>query len=229
MGQKTYAIGDIHGQFNLLGRALAKINERTQEGTMPHTVVFLGDYVDRGLQSSNVVGRLRMGPQGAAKWVCLQGNHEVFMINTVKYGKGTNMWLSNGGNVTLLGYGAKAGMSAKEAIKLVPKEDIDWMMGLPILHADKYRVYVHAWIDRDLSLYEQRPNRVQWELWPTGDDGDYNGLHIVHGHEQQDEGNPLLLDGRTNLDTGAYYTGVLYIGVFDDDVPGGPVGLMRIT
>lgn len=227
MGDKTYVIGDIHGQFNLLGQALRKIKEQTQDGSRPHTVVFLGDYVDRGLQSSNVVGRLRMGPQGAAKWICLQGNHEVMMINTVKYGKGQQMWLSNGGNVTLLGYGAKPGMSVKEAVALVPKEDIEWMMGLPILHADKHRVYVHAWIDRDESLHYQRPNRVQWELWGAGDEDDYNGLHIVHGHEQVDDG-PLLLQGRSNFDTGAYYTGRLVVGIFDDTVPGGPVGFIEV-
>lgn len=227
MGNKTYAIGDIHGQFDLLGRALAKIKEQTQDGSKPHTVVFLGDYIDRGRKSSNVVGRLRMGPSGAAKWVCIQGNHEAMMINTIKYGKGASMWLANGGNATLLGYGAMAGMSMKEAAEYVIKADLDWMMSLPILHADRHRVYVHAYIDRDRSLYQQRPNRVQWELWPSGDDGDYNGLHIVHGHEQREDG-PLLLDGRTNLDTGAYYTGRLCVGVFDDEVPGGPIGIFEI-
>lgn len=228
MGQKTYVIGDIHGQFELLKIALKRVYEQTQEGSMPHTIVFLGDYVDRGRDSWRVVDRLMQGSmKKSGKWIFIQGNHEVMMINSVKYGKNASMWLSNGGVQTLLGYGAKDKMPIKEAMSLVPTSHINWMLGLPILHVDKHRVYVHAWIDRDVMLYHQRPSRVQWELWSADDDAPYGDLHIVHGHEQIEDG-PVLLDGRTNLDTGAYYTGRLVVGVFDDDVPGGPIGLMEV-
>ncbi len=71
----TYAIADLHGRLDLLNGALAAINERA---TLPATLVMLGDYVDRGPQSREIIERLMAGadPRGPAHLICLRGNHE---------------------------------------------------------------------------------------------------------------------------------------------------------
>ena len=66
-----------------------------------------------------------------------------------------------------------------------------------------------------------------WKRYPKGFSDGYGERHVVHGHDNFPEG-PLLLQGRTNLDTLAWRTGRLVIGVFDDDRPGGPVDFIEV-
>jgi len=74
---------------------------------------------------------------------------------------------------------------------------------------------------------QQSEATLLWKRYPKGFPGGFGGLHVVHGHDNSPEG-PLLYEGRTNLDTLAWRTGRLVIGVFDDDRPGGPVDFMVI-
>ena len=60
-----------------------------------------------------------------------------------------------------------------------------------------------------------------------GNPDGFGDRHVVHGHDNDPEG-PLLYPGRTNLDTAAWRTGRLTVGIFDDDRPGGPVDLIEV-
>ena len=77
MMSKTYAIADLHGRLDLLEMALARITERAK---LPATLVTLGDYIDRGPDSRQIIERL-MGGLGRNGWrlICLKGNHEDIM------------------------------------------------------------------------------------------------------------------------------------------------------
>ena len=73
MTQPIYAIGDIHGQLEMLEEALARIEA---DGGPEARVVFLGDYVDRGPESRGVIELLSQGLAAGRNWTCLLGNHD---------------------------------------------------------------------------------------------------------------------------------------------------------
>lgn len=210
---KTYVIGDLHGQFDLMQQALAEIERSRHSGG---TVVFLGDYVDRGPQSKQVVERLMQGPPAGWRWVCLKGNHEDMMAETIG-GPDEGWWLGNGGDATVASYGGD-----------IPREHLEWCRSLPMMHQDKHRVYVHAGVEpsRPLTEMEQGESVLLWMRYPENCDVECD-KHVVHGHTPFRDG-PVLMAGRTNLDTGAVFFGRLVVGVFDDDKPGGPAGLITI-
>lgn len=218
----TFAIGDLHGRFDLLQAALAAIETRAAGGT----VVFLGDYVDRGPQSRQIIERLMAGPRAGWTWVCLKGNHEDLMAHAMAFPLiQMRLWASNGGLATLRSYGELDPENPDP--RLVPDEHVEWFMSLPLMHVDLNRVYVHAAVDRWRPLHRQRESALLWELYPDDDEGGHGDFHIVHGHHQHAEG-PMLKRDRTNLDTFAWRTGRLVVGVFEDDQPGGPVDLIEI-
>ena len=94
-------------------------------------------------------------------------------------------------------------------------------------HVDAHRLYVHAGVDAGIPLEMQSEKTLLWKRYPKHDASGFGGLHVVHGHDNDPEG-PLLYEGRTNLDTAAWKTGRLTVGVFDDDRPGGPVDLIVV-
>lgn len=222
MRRLVFAIGDIHGRLDLFERALRAIADY---GADAHkSAVFLGDYVDRGPQSAGVVSRLmRLAGPG---FVCLKGNHEAMMVEALRPGGGRlDFWLSNGGAETLESYGGAGG---------VPDEQLIWLDRLPLWWADPHRYYVHAGVEPHLAMEDQDEAALLWirdrflmapaEALPR---------HIVHGHtprwrEKRDPAQPELLPQRTNLDTGAWMTGVLSVGVFDEAIPGGPIEVLSI-
>ncbi|PDS97494.1 hypothetical protein CO659_12560 [Rhizobium sp. S9] len=220
---KTYIIADLHGRHDLLVAAIERIEQSSHSGG---TIVFTGDYVDRGPQSRQIIETLMAGPQTPGwKWVCLRGNHEEIMMAGC-LGM-LHWWLPNGGGATLMSYGAKAGGNAMDAAALVPDEHLQWMRSLPVIHTDKHRLFVHAGVQAGIPLEQQDEQKNTWMLYPDGAEDGYGDLHVVHGHHQHEEG-PLLFAGRSNFDTLAWYTGGLVIGVFDDDVPGGPISTIEI-
>lgn len=221
---KTYAIADLHGRLDLLEMAVAKIAAHAE---LPATVVTLGDYVDRGPHSRHVIERLMRGLNHEGwRLICLKGNHEDIMWQTcLGIVPDCDWWLTNGGSATLISYGQNQGEEAD--VTVVPDEHLRWIEQLPLMHVDKHHVFVHAGVDQNLPFDEQDPQDVIWKIYDDWDEGGYGQRHIVHGHHQHANG-PILKKNRTNLDTFAWYTGRLVIGVFDDDAPGGPLEIMEV-
>ena len=226
----TYAIGDVHGRLDLLHAALDAI-ARHGRGR-PTRLVFLGDYVDRGPDSRGVVNLL-MHLQRQANAICLKGNHEQLMVQAVTVAERGLMerWLEFGGDATLKSYGLRPGEPPGEAI---PRAHIGWMSGLPLTTADPHRIFVHAGLAPRTAVHRQKEQSCLWirEAFLRARPRDFEA-HVVHGHTPIWEGKteaaePELLDHRTNLDTGAFATGTLHVGVFDSEVPGGPVELLKV-
>jgi len=134
-------------------------------------------------------------------------------------------WLTNGGNAALISYGQQIGDEAD--VTVIPDELLRWIEQLPLMHVDEHRIFVHAGVDPNFSLDEQDPQDVVWKIYDDYDNSGYGQRHVVHGHDQHANG-PILKKNRTNLDTFAWYTGRLAIGVFDDDTPGGPLEILEI-
>jgi serine/threonine protein phosphatase 1 len=202
----TYAIGDIHGRLDLLERAFDLIDAHA--GMRRFQVVCLGDYVDRGPDSRGVIDVLRRKAAGP-RLTCLKGNHETMMLEALEEGE-WSVWLDNGGDETLASYPDG-----------VPAEHLDWLRDLPICARDADRLYVHAGFMPGASLADQGEEACLWirGRFLNAEADDLPG-HVVHGHTPKHPGKldmaqPERLPHRTNLDTGACWTGVLSIGVFE--------------
>lgn len=231
--RKTYAVGDIHGRFDLLCKAIDMIE--ADAGDDGGTFITLGDMIDRGPNAAGVIELLMRGPQKPNwKWVHIQGNHEAMMLECLRNPHKLKWWLRNGGTQTLLSFGYTDG-DPLIPIK-VPEKVLEWLSGLPVFHRDDQRIFVHAGVPLDKEPEETKAEILQWMLYDHDDyeryegasyevDGPHSsGKHIVHGHHQHLM-NPLKRDHRTNLDSFAWYSGRLAIGVFDGSQPG-PIKIM---
>lgn len=208
---KTFAIADLHGRFDLLEAGLAAIEAAAEAGT----VVFTGDYVDRGPESSRIVDRLMAGPQRPGwTWICLKGNHEEMMVGGLRGLSVRSMWLANGGEETLASYPGG-----------VPDAHIQWLDALPLIHRDRHRIFVHAGVDDTKPIAQQSASTLLWMR--TDRDYFHPEGYVVHGHMPNTDG-PLILSGRADLDTLAVRTGRLVIGVFEDALPGAPIELITV-
>jgi serine/threonine protein phosphatase 1 len=213
----TYVIPDIHGRDDLLGDALAAIS--THSPGDAGLVVTIGDYVDKGPDSRQVIDRLRSGIGEGRRLVALKGNHDAMMAQALRDPPKMVSWLEKGGTAALASYGGDPAA--------VPQAHIDWLDQLSLMHIDAHRLYVHAGVDPAVPLDRQDQVTLLCKRYSKGYPDGYGELHVVHGHDNFPEG-PLLYSGRTNLDTLAWRTGRLVIGIFDDDRPGGPVDLIVI-
>jgi len=213
----TYVIPDIHGRYDLLCYGLAEIAARAAGKTS--VIVAIGDYVDKGPDSRAVIDRLLSGVGEGFSLVALKGNHDAMMVDALRDPAKMAAWIAKGGDAALASYGGDP--------TAVPQTHIDWLDGLRLMHSDAHRLYVHAGVDPELPLDRQSEETLLWKRYPTGYAGGFGNLHVVHGHDNDPEG-PLLYEGRTNLDTLAWRTGRLTIGIFDDDRPGGPVDFIVI-
>ena len=226
MASLTYAIADLHGSFDLLERALETI-ERHGASASSRTIVFLGDYVDRGPQSREIVERLTAGAPPSWKWICLRGNHEEMMLTCLVGKADLRWWINNGGGATLLSYGHPPEGAFRPEV--VPVAHLRWIQDRPVFYADTHRLFVHAGADPSLPLEQQDDRTLLWMRYPSRlMDLGWRDKHIVHGHDPFEDG-PVLLKHRTDLDTLAWRTGRLVIGVFDDHKSGGPIELIEIN
>jgi serine/threonine protein phosphatase 1 len=217
----TYVIPDIHGRYDLLNEGLIEI--AAHSGGTAGVIVTIGDYVDKGPQSKEVIDRMLSGvAQGWRQgWrsIALKGNHDDMMVEALRDPAKMSAWIAKGGDTALASYGGDAAA--------VPQTHIAWLDGLPLMHLDNHRVYVHAGVDPEIPLNQQSEATLLWKRYPKGFPGGHGELHVVHGHDNFPEG-PLLYEGRSNLDTLAWRTGRLVIGIFDDGRPGGPVDFIEL-
>jgi serine/threonine protein phosphatase 1 len=213
----TYVIPDIHGRYDLLDEALASIAARP--GGEAGVIVTIGDYVDKGPDSKAVVDRLLSGVDAGWSLIALKGNHDALMVEALRDRSKMAAWLVKGGDAALASYGGDPAA--------VPPSHIAWLDQLRLMHVDAHRLYVHAGVDPAIPLDRQSEATLLWNRYPKGFPDGYGDLHVVHGHDNFPDG-PLLYPGRTNLDTLAWRTGRLTIGVFDDRKPGGPVDLIVV-
>jgi serine/threonine protein phosphatase 1 len=227
---RTFTVGDVHGRLDLLRRAVVAISEETRHG--PFRVVFLGDYVDRGPDSRGVI-ELLMNLEERWPVTCLKGNHEELMLQAVSEPSDGRLerWLEFGGRETLQSYDLHVDDDLAGAL---PQPHLRWMAELPTIADDKHRIYVHAGLIPRMPARDQDDSTRLWirERFLLGRAGDFEA-HIVHGHtpvweRKPDPAEPELLPHRTNVDTGAFATGVLSVAVFEDEVAGGPLEIWKV-
>jgi serine/threonine protein phosphatase 1 len=214
----TYAIPDLHGRLDLLEAAIDRIVSHS--GRAPATVVTLGDYVDRGPNSREVIERLMGWRSDKLKLVPLKGNHEAMMWQVCNNLAELDWWIENGGDATLASYGGKNPRTP-------PSAHLQWIAGLALMHVDPYRVFVHAGVDPKVPLDQQSEQTLLWKRYPENFGLGHGHRHVVHGHHANPKA-PIVTDGKTNLDGLAWKTGRLVVGVFEDDRPGGASAFLEV-
>jgi serine/threonine protein phosphatase 1 len=219
----TYAIPDIHGRIDLLDSAIEKILEHSKGDRA--TVVTLGDYIDRGPSSRQVIERLMGWRPDKLTVVNLKGNHEAMMWQVCNNLAELSWWITNGGDQTLTSYSQSSHENPDP--RIVPQAHLQWIADLALMHVDQHRVFVHAAVDPKIPLDQQNELTLLWKRYPEGFDLGHGDRHVVHGHHANPKA-PIVTKGKTNLDGLAWKTGRLVIGVFEDDQPGGASEYLEI-
>ena len=219
----TFAVGDIHGCHEKLARLLAHCERHG--GGKASRIVFVGDYVDRGPHSRDVVAHLIDAQRKAPdRFVCLRGNHEDMLMSAARRGDSLN-WLINGGGETLASYGV-------DDVSQLPATHLAWFESLLLNFDDGRRFFVHAGIVPGVPLDRQPEEAMLWIREKFLVDPRNHGRFIVHGHTPLVDGKPELKPNRLNLDTGACFGGPLTAAVFDETGVGPLVFIMddgRVT
>jgi len=214
--QRIYCIGDIHGCADLLEKLHQKIRADAEHYCGKKTVVYLGDYIDRGADSRQVIEMLVSEPLVGFDPIYLKGNHEQAMLDFIENPEAAAAWLSFGGREALNSYGNA--LTHLPTMKEIPglSEQLD--QSLPDTHRafitnnlDCWQCgsyyFVHAGIRPGVALQKQT---LEDKLWIRDDflrSTKNHAVIVVHGHSVTPE--PTILPNRIGIDTGAFNTGVL--------------------
>jgi serine/threonine protein phosphatase 1 len=215
--QRVYVIGDIHGRDDLLAAMHARIlADAADADDVERVVVYLGDYVDRGRRSFEVIDRLIAEPLPGFTMVALRGNHEDMMLDFLE-GPPDPLWLMNGGLATIASYGVDIDWNDLALSRLDPLRDAfaravpdshrAFLDRLRLLHVNGDYLFVHAGVRPGRPLDRQEPRDLMWIRGPfLATDSDF-GKRVVHGHTIV--ARPEVRANRIGIDTGAFHTGRL--------------------
>lgn len=218
-----FVVGDVHGSHDLLQRKISDIDSYLDQhgynpSMMPH-LIFVGDYIDRGENSADVLHWLfNLTREVPDHVTCLLGNHERMMLEFLDDPAGRGQrWLRNGGLQTLASYriGGVHERSDVEALtdashrleEALPEGVLKWLHELPLMYRSGNVCVVHAAMDPHLDPEDQSSQAMLWghnEFLTTPRD---DGLWVVHGHTIVRE--PQIAPSRISIDTGAYHSGRL--------------------
>jgi serine/threonine protein phosphatase 1 len=218
-GQLLYAVGDIHGRLDLLETLLDLIeaDATEQTGVEQRTLVFLGDYIDRGPDSRGVVEKLIGGlPQGFDMHF-LKGNHEAILLDFLEEAWRLDHWLLNGGDATMQSYGvdtarlARLGAPAevwRQAFaEALPGAHLRFFKNLKLSVSFGDYLFVHAGVRPGVALGAQAEADLVWIRGPFLNYAEPFGKIVVHGHTPETA--PVIRPNRIGLDTGAVFSGRL--------------------
>jgi serine/threonine protein phosphatase 1 len=219
-GTVAYAVGDIHGRADLLARIHAAIAEdAARRAAARPVVVYLGDYIDRGPASRQVLDALIAAPLAGFERIHLKGNHEDvllrFLAGSLPNGR---HWLRYGGGNALASYGLAspdpehAGPAELEALRrafaaCLPPQHLGFLRSLAALHREGGYLFVHAGIRPGVPLAAQAPGNLLWIRKRFLESDADHGAVVVHGHCVAPE--PVIRANRIGIDTGAHASGRL--------------------
>lgn len=212
-GRFVVAVGDTHGRLDLLDRLWPQIEDLArQSAARERTIVFLGDYIDRGPQSRELVDRLLAGFSGFEA-IFLKGNHDDTLLQFLNDPNLGEVWRNFGGLETLKSYGIEHrlgsswGQTRAELLQRLPSEHLRFFQTLRLHYACGDYLFVHAGVRPGLLLEHQSERDLLWIRDEFLDSSMSFGRIVVHGHTPEKE--PVVRANRIGIDTGAYMTGVL--------------------
>lgn len=226
-GRLVYAIGDVHGRLDALDALLKIIAQDVRETAHPSRplLIFLGDYIDRGPASKDVVSliiALRKDPTFEVR--VLKGNHEEALLQFLDEPEFGATWADYGGIATLASYGVTPpvgrtdteawGVAAQALSKTMPHEHLEFYTELELMVEIGGYAFVHAGVRPGVSLAHQSAHDLMWIRQEfLSAPGRFEKI-IVHGHTPAES--PQVTKSRIGIDTGVYATGILTAVRLDD-------------
>ncbi len=217
-GWLVYAIGDIHGRADLLAELHGKIAaDAAARPASRRLVVYLGDYVDRGPDSRDVVAMLLDGPLDGLEAVHLVGNHEDYLLRFLDDESLGDSWMANGGAAAIASYGIDPLARAPDEDHMIALQRA-FRRHLPARHraflaglAESFRAgsyfFAHAGVRPGVPLDAQERTDLIWIRDAFLDSDADHGAVVVHGHSIRRR--PERRANRIGIDTGAYASGCL--------------------
>ena len=199
MNQRIFAIGDIHGCFN----SFKELVEQKMQLTKSDKLILLGDYIDRGTQSKEVIDFIMELKQNKFDILPLRGNHEQMLLDALFDEDHLPIWLLNGGDETMKSFGI-------DSLTKLATNYVDFFSSLPLYVEFDNCLFVHAGFNDQINNPFDDTNHM---IWTSRDKYKHPFLKdktIVHGHrvipshacDQRIKKNDRVID----LDTGCVYT-----------------------
>ncbi len=219
-GKRIYAIGDIHGCSQQLDSLLRQIREDAKLGSAARNLlVTLGDYVDRGPGSREVLERLAGDPLPGFARVHLCGNHDAMMLEFLENPDTGPLWLMNGGDATCRSYLIEPSSLpvalSRDLRTALPDAHLAFLRSLKLSHQEGGYLFVHAGIRPGVALQDQRPEDLMWIRDAFLSSPEDHGQVVVHGHTPRSA--PDRQANRIGIDTGACYGGDLTCLILEGD------------
>jgi serine/threonine protein phosphatase 1 len=223
---RVYAVGDIHGCRERLGRLHQAIEQDAASAPGRKVIVYLGDYVDRGEDPAGVIEDLLRDPPAGFERVFLKGNHEDFLLRSLQDKSALLPWLANGGDSTCRAYGIEPtnppdgvkdllGWLQQRLGEALPARHRSFLENLQLTHGEGDYFFCHAGVRPGVGLDAQSEEDLLWMREPFLSNRLPLGKVVVHGHTPAT--NPERRANRIGIDTGACYGGTLTALVLEGD------------
>ena len=213
---RVYAVGDIHGRNDLLARLHARITEDARSlaaGVRP-IVVYLGDYVDRGLHSREVIDLLLDQPLAGFEAHYLKGNHDQQLLDFLSVPASGANWMRYGGDATLYSYGVRfpkdqprefhLKLMSDQLREIIPERHLAFFQALKLTYEAGDYLFVHAGIHPEKRMEDQSVEDMLWIREEFLESDADLGKVVVHGHSVTDL--PEVRENRIGVDTGAVFS-----------------------
>ncbi|MDB6179371.1 metallophosphoesterase [Paracoccus sp. Z330] len=211
---RLYAIGDVHGQLDLLKAAHQRI---WRDGGRNSVIAHVGDLIDRGPDSRGVIEYLMNGQADGQPWIVTRGNHDRFLPKFVTDPDWIDPGLSSGQHwVEHAGLGAAATLKSygvdpdiprsallNETRRAVPPTHVEFLANLPLWYLHPLALVVHAGIRPGVDLCDQSEDDLVWIRKGFLESETDFGPLVVHGHTAIDTATHY--GNRLNIDGGAAY------------------------
>ena len=223
--KRAYAIGDVHGCFEPLKQLIAAIEADISRRDEKQTyLVFLGDLIDRGAASRDVVEYLLQTPPAFATPVFIKGNHEESLVRALS-GEPNLLrpWLEHGGYACAASYGVPAHALSGQSeaamehalLSALPRAHIDFLRDFVDSASFGDYLFVHAGIRPGVAIEKQSARDMRWIRHAFLESRERFEQCVVHGHTISPE--VEILENRIGVDTGAYAGGPLSCVRLEDD------------
>lgn len=202
MSGRTLAIGDVHGCDTALATLLDLLAPQRWD-----TVVFLGDLVDRGPGTKQVLDAV-LALHRVCRVVVIRGNHEELMLRALN-GESESMWMERGGDAVVDSYGGD--------LRNIPDSHVDLLQGTVDYWETPSTIFVHANLQTGLPLAAQFPVWLRWSPLTGGEQPYAPPRRVICGHTPRQDGYPWELPGWVCIDTDCHRGGWLTCLDIDND------------
>lgn len=207
-GVRLYAIGDIHGRADVLEALLCEMQRDAADFDGERIIqVFLGDYIDRGMQSREVINLLLAPPADGVERIFLRGNHEQTLLDFLHNPAVLRDWMQYGGLPTLASYSvsvpANILQNAAEELQAsfaqaLPEQHLRFFEDLRVDYTIGDYYCVHAGVRPHIALSKQIEKDKLWIREPFLSHTKPFEKYIVHGHSPLEVAE--IWPNRANLD-----------------------------